>query len=109
MPIQNVGVQADKPMQRHLQTSVKSSCQQTQENTTHIIFENQSAFLSRRLISDNVLVAFELMQYLDHKREGKDSFMAVKLDMSKVYDKVEWVFIEKIMERMGFHKKKKRG
>ena len=48
------------------------------------------------------------MHYLDHKREGKDSFMAVKLDMSKVYDKVEWVFIEKIMERMGFHKKKKR-
>ena len=52
-----------------------------------------------------MLVAFELMHYLDHKREGKDSFMAVKLDMSKVYDKVEWVFIEKIMERMGFHKK----
>ena len=48
------------------------------------------------------------MHYLDHKREGKDSFMAVKLDMSKVYDKVEWVFIEKIMERMGFHKKKKK-
>ena len=71
----------------------------------HIIFENQSAILSRRLISDNMLVAFELMHYLDHKREGKDSFMAVKLDMSKVYDKVEWVFIEKIMERMGFHKK----
>ena len=31
---------------------------------------------------NNVFVAFELMQYLDHKRDGKDSFMAVKLDMS---------------------------
>ena len=31
---------------------------------------------------ENVFVAFELMQYLDHKRDGKDSFMAVKLDMS---------------------------
>ena len=70
-----------------------------------IISENQSAFLSRRLISDNVLVAFELMHYLEHKREGKESFMAVKLDMSKAYDRVEWVFIEKVMERMGFHEK----
>ena len=71
----------------------------------HIISENQSAFLSGRLISNNVLVAFELMHYLEHKREGKESFMAVKLDMSKTYDRVEWVFIEKVIERMGFHEK----
>ena len=32
-----------------------------------IITENQSAFLSERLITDNVLVAFKLMHYLDHK------------------------------------------
>ena len=54
-----------------------------------IITENQSVFLSERLIMDNVLVAFELMHYLDHKREGKDCYMAIKLDMSKAYDRVE--------------------
>ena len=70
-----------------------------------IITENQSAFLHERLITDNVLVAFELMHYLDHKREGNDCFMAVKLDMSKAYDRVKWGFIEKVMERMGFHEK----
>ena len=32
-----------------------------------IITENQSAFLHEWLIIDNVLVAFELMHYLDHK------------------------------------------
>ena len=30
-----------------------------------------------------MLVAFELMHYLEHKKEGKENFMAVKLDMSK--------------------------
>ena len=66
-----------------------------------IISENQSAFLSERLITDNVLMAFELMHYLEHKKEGKENFMAVKLDMSKAYDRVEWGFIEKVMEKNG--------
>lgn len=70
-----------------------------------IIFENQSSFLSKCLIIDNVLVAFELMHYLDHKREGKDCYMVIKLDMSKAYARVEWGFIEKVMERMRFHEK----
>ena len=52
----------------------------------HIILENQSAFLSKRLITDNVLVAFELMHSLEHKKEGKENLMAVKLDISKAYD-----------------------
>ena len=70
-----------------------------------IIFENQSAFLSGRLITENVLVAFELMHYLEHKKEGKEGFVAIKLDMSKAYDRVEWGFIKQVMEKMGFHEK----
>ncbi|KAL0003813.1 hypothetical protein SO802_011374 [Lithocarpus litseifolius] len=70
-----------------------------------IITENQSAFLSERLITDNILVAFEIMHYLNNKREGKESFMAVKLDMSKAFDRVEWGFIEAVMEKLGFHER----
>ena len=54
-----------------------------------IISENQSAFLFERLIMDNVLIAFELMHYLDNKRDGKDCYMAIKLDLSKAYNRVE--------------------
>ena len=70
-----------------------------------IISENHSVFLSGRLITDNVLVAFELMHYLEHKKEGKEGFVAIKLDMSKAYDRVEWGFIKQVIEKMGFHEK----
>ena len=46
-------------------------------------------FLTGRLITDNVLVAFELMHYLEHKKDGKEGVMTIKLDMSKAYDRIE--------------------
>ena len=68
----------------------------------YIVSDSQSVFLSGRLISDNILVAFETLHYLKRKTQGKLGYMALKLDMSKAYDRVEWVFLEKAMMHLGF-------
>ena len=62
-----------------------------------IISDTQSAFVHGRLITDNVLVAFEAMHHISKKKSGKVGEMELKLDMSKAFDRVEWVFLEKIM------------
>ena len=70
-----------------------------------IVCENQSAFVSERLITENVLLAHELMNHINRKRKGKVGEMALKLDMNKAYDQVEWRCLQKIMEKLGFHER----
>ena len=68
-----------------------------------LISEHQSAFMSDRLITDNILVAFETLHYMRNHCTGKTGFMALKLDMIKAYDKVEWVYMQQVLVKMGFH------
>jgi len=70
-----------------------------------IISLNQSAFVPGRMITNNVLLAYELTHYMQTKRSGIQSYAAVKLDMSKAYDHVEWSFLEKKMIKLGFHER----
>ena len=70
-----------------------------------VITKHQSAFAKSRMITDNILVAFESLHYMKNISLGKTCYMAVKLDMSKAYERVEWVYLENIMRKMGFNEK----
>ncbi|XP_062014569.1 uncharacterized protein LOC133731138 [Rosa rugosa] len=67
-----------------------------------IVSPQQSAFVPNRLISDNTLVASELAHYMHKLQRGQEGFLALKLDISKAYDRLEWGFLQRIMLKMGF-------
>ena len=70
-----------------------------------VVFENQSAFQARRVITTNILILFETLDYMKHQQYGKSGFMTLKRDMNKAYDIVEWFFMEILLKKMGFHDK----
>ncbi|KAI3466941.1 hypothetical protein Pfo_023604 [Paulownia fortunei] len=65
-----------------------------------IISLAQSGFVKGRLISDNILLAQELMHTINDKRKHEN--VALKLDMNKAYDRVQWSFLYKVLRKMGF-------
>ncbi|KAL0461310.1 UNVERIFIED_CONTAM: putative mitochondrial protein [Sesamum latifolium] len=67
-----------------------------------IVSPSQSAFIPGRLITDNVLLAFEQNHFLKVSSRAKQGFVALKLDMSKAYDRVEWSFLRRVLLRLGF-------
>lgn len=67
-----------------------------------VISPNQSAFVAGRVITDNIIIGQEIFHFLKNQRYGRKHNVAIKLDMSKAYDRVEWIFLELIMAKMGF-------
>ncbi|XP_057453964.1 uncharacterized protein LOC130745626 [Lotus japonicus] len=67
-----------------------------------LICEAQSAFVHNRLITDNALIAHECFHYMKKEITGRNDIMALKLDMAKAYDRIEWSFLRSVMEKMGF-------
>ena len=58
--------------------------------------------MTERLISDNVVVTFETLHYTRNHSSGNTGYMALKLDMNKAYDRVEWQYMEKwVLQKHG--------
>ena len=69
-----------------------------------IIDPVQSAFVPKRSIHDNILLTHEIMNKFKNMKEKK-FWVALKLDMEKAYDRVEWTFLFDALKQLGFHKK----
>ena len=63
-----------------------------------IISPNQSAFVPNRLITDNVIIGYECLNKIRQSRGKRNGVVALKLDISKAYDRMEWCFVEKAMQ-----------
>lgn len=66
------------------------------------IAKEQYAFIAGRSIMDNVFIASEIIHHMKNKRQGNRGEMALKVDISKAYDRLEWGYLRAIMSKVGF-------
>lgn len=92
------------PMQCGVQDYSPSYNQKLKNILGNIIGPHQSAFIPGRSITDNILLGYECMHWLRHSKSTQ-GFAALKLDMSKAYDKVEWTCLTAVLHRMSFRRK----
>lgn len=57
------------------------------------ISDNHSAFVLGRSILDKAMVAIEVVHFMKTKTRGNDSYVALKLDISKAYDRMDWDYM----------------
>ncbi|KAJ9546404.1 hypothetical protein OSB04_018947 [Centaurea solstitialis] len=66
-----------------------------------IVSPTQSAFIPGRRISDNILMAHELVA--GYQKDTGKLRCAFKIDLRKAYDTVDWRFLLWMMKGFGFH------
>lgn len=64
----------------------------------------QSSFVPHRQSGDNIIVAQEVFQSM-RKKTGKTGWMAIKIYLEKVYDRLNWHFIKDTLQDIGFPSK----
>ncbi|XP_031096869.1 uncharacterized protein LOC116001112 [Ipomoea triloba] len=69
-----------------------------------LIGPHQNSFLPSQSTQDNVILTQEIIHTM-HKHKGKKGLMAVKIDLQKAYDSVDWDFLQETLECFGFPRK----
>ncbi|KAK0578928.1 hypothetical protein LWI29_018508 [Acer saccharum] len=65
-----------------------------------LISPNQVAFIPRRHIQDNIVVAQEAFHKFKSMK-GKKGYVAWKIDLAKAYDRIQWSFIRQVISEVG--------
>ncbi|KAI5415217.1 hypothetical protein KIW84_040601 [Lathyrus oleraceus] len=55
--------------------------------------QEQSAFVEVRYILDNSMIAIEIIHALKRRTSGNKAHLALKIDINKAYDMVDWGFL----------------
>nr|XP_021851943.1 uncharacterized protein LOC110791500 [Spinacia oleracea] len=64
--------------------------------------DTQNAFVPGRLMSNECLIAHELMCFINVVKARRKFYAVVKLDMNKAYDRVKWEFLFAALHAFGF-------
>nr|GEV96344.1 hypothetical protein [Tanacetum cinerariifolium] len=68
-----------------------------------LVHESQSAFVTEKQITDNILSSQELFR--GYNRKQKQKKVAFKIDLHKAYDTISWEFLRNILIQFGFPSK----
>lgn len=66
-----------------------------------LICPTQTTFVPGRNIQENIIICHEIMHHMK-KKIGTLGLMALKIDMAKAYDRVEWSLLLHILKLHGF-------
>ena len=55
------------------------------------------------LIQDNAMVSIEFIHYMKMKIRGSNGCIALKLDINKADDHMDWDYLTSLMGKMGFN------
>ncbi|CAL5349484.1 unnamed protein product [Camellia sinensis] len=68
---------------------------------TKLVNPLQSSFIPGRQATDNIVLVQELLHSM-HKSKSSKGAMAIKIDLGKAYDRIEWPFLEQVLNEIGF-------
>lgn len=54
------------------------------------------------LLTDNIIIGYDCLHKIRHSKGKRNGLVALKLDISKAYNRVEWLFLKQTMPKLGF-------
>ncbi|XP_028784410.1 uncharacterized protein LOC114740430 [Neltuma alba] len=102
--LQHKGVPAHITLQCKLQIVTKVITHRLKNILPKVVGHQQCSFIVARQSSDSIITAQEIIHSMKIKK-GEKGWLAVKVDLEKACDKLEWSFIVDTLKEMGLEEK----